>query len=139
MAPATLSHYTLDTGHLRASPRSEVGPGIVEALAPLLVPGEHDVPGFGSCRVRVSIDDGTLRADIGGQAGPLVTLWTVTDAAGLERARAEAGHPAVLDLALPACLVRLRATLGDDPSTWGWLGDFERCLAWAWIVHHMPA
>ena len=133
MLPVPLAHYTLDTGHLRASPRSEVGPGITELLAPLRTPGLHDVPGFAACRVRTAIIDTTLRADIGGAGGELATIWVCTGAAGLERATYDAGHPAVLDLALPACLVRLRAGIAADPSAAHWLGDFERCLAWAWI------
>ena len=99
----------------------------------MLTPGAHDLPGFGACRVLTSIAGGTLRADIGGAGGPLATMWVCTDAAGLTLAATEAGHPAQLDLALPACVVRLHATIAADPSTWSWLGDFERCLAWAWI------
>ena len=138
----TLSHYTLTTGHLRASPRSEVGAGIVEILAPLLVDGAHEMPGPWGYTVRVRTTGATLRADVLRAEAQtplfrlapelLVSFWVCLDADGLKLAIREAAHPCAVDVALPACLVQIHPGLTNDQAM-HWLGDFERCLAWAWI------
>jgi len=38
-----MNHYTLNIGHNRISPRSEIGEGVLPRMAPLLAVGEHDL------------------------------------------------------------------------------------------------
>lgn len=39
-----MTHYTLNTGHSRESPRSEVRDNVIELCRGLLAPGEHPMP-----------------------------------------------------------------------------------------------
>lgn len=135
----TLCHYTITTGHVRRSPRSEVGDDVISVLVPLLAPGEHAIPRTPGYRVRVTIDRGVYaatvlsdrRADAAG--APLVTIMVATDPEGLDAIRRTTGAHWAAAIELPACIVEAHATLGLDRDAIGWLGDFERCLAWAWV------
>ena len=80
-----LEHLTLNTGHTRPSPRSEVGHGIVDALRPLATNGQHEIPQTGGCTVRVTRVPGAALftvyapARISPDPHPLVTCgvaWT---------------------------------------------------------------
>lgn len=128
-------HVTLDTGHARQSYRSEIDDAIAtlvrqhidEALA------GHPVeirPGYD---LKVSTAGGALLATvISNRVGPLVTiaiarvsrhsrkLWDLMD-----------GQDSPPET--PWCAVRLHPGLDDDLAAASWLGDFERCIAWAWI------
>lgn len=128
-----LCHYTITTGHARQSPRSEVSDGILDFLAPLLATGEHEMPRFSEYRVRVTIEGSTLEATVSRGDTPLVTTFVVVDQAGLDRVLRATGCIPAVALTLPAALVETHPTLQLDRDAIGWLGDFERCLAWAWI------
>jgi len=131
----SLHHITLDTGHVRQSPRSEVSDAAVtlvrqqieEALAGM---SPEIQPGY---VLRVSAADGGMVATVATSAlGPLCTLTVASDAR-LSRAlwdmlEADAPPPEP-----PWCAVRLYPALEADLDAALWLGDFSRVAAWAWL------
>jgi hypothetical protein len=129
---SSLNHYTITTGNNRVSPRSEVGPEAIAMCAPLLRTGEHEIPGPPGYRVRVTVDGTALAATVSRDGAPLVTAYVCPDASALAAAlRATGAIPAVA-LTPPALLVDVHPTASGDPAL-EWLGDFERCLAWAFL------
>lgn len=82
----TLSHYTITTGDLRASPRSEVGEDAIAALRPLLRTGTHDLPHPAGYRLRVTVDGDALAATVLAPDGaPLVTSYVAPTREALAR------------------------------------------------------
>ena len=143
-----LCHYTISTGDIRRSPRAEVGDDVIAALASTLATGWHQVPGFPSHRVRVTIDGAVLLATVHVARRfehplswpddiPLVTFGVAVDQAGLAALRELLHVQPGADVWAPACLVRIEpfVVLGA-PRSLEWIGDYERCVAWAWIEHH---
>lgn len=147
-----VEHVTLATGHTRRSPRSEVADGVVQAMAFGLrraVTGDRiDVPYVDDppCTMTATGEGRCLIATVWGpeyegQPVPLVTIGVAT--------HARCGGPAwrlLHDHALlpsqtdrdrqppvPWCAARLEPGVALHPSVAGWIGDYERCLAWAWI------
>lgn len=156
-----IAHVTLSTGHLRRSPRSEVDDDTIAILVPWLasaraagsiptpLPGEA----FAGFTAKVLVEQGSLVCTVYGPAGrfphlagmpeaqdgvPLVTFGVA------QRSR----HSKALWAALvavsdvpprcampdsPWCGVVLHPTLPAFQDAAEWLGDFERCVAWAWI------
>lgn len=127
-----LCHYTIQTGDIRRSPRSEVGDDVIEALRPLLVSGAHPVPRVDGFSVRVSTERRTLMATVSQGDAPLVTFAVAADRAGLAHVSELMRVPAGADVWLPACLVEVHPTIVLAQGV-GWLGDYERCVAWAWV------
>jgi len=37
---------------------------------------------------------------------------------------------------VPWCAVSVHTPVGAFPEALDWLGDFERCIAWAWITRN---
>lgn len=132
---STLSHYTITTGHIRPSPRSEVGPGITDALRPLLRAGEHPMPGPPGYRLRVTIEGTAFAATVlrASDGAPLATTIVCLTEDDLAKALAATGAKPTAAIELPAAIVDLYPTTGLDRDALGWLSDFERCLAWAWV------
>lgn len=131
---ATLSHYTITTGHLRESPRSEVSDEVIAALAPLLVTGEHAMPHPPGYSVRVTLEQGVLAATVSNRDGmPLVTMFVCVHDVGLLQVCGLTGAKPAYTLALPALLVETHPALAQDHDAIGWLPDFERCLAWTFV------
>lgn len=136
--PRFLRHLTIDTGHVRDSYRAEVGDEVVAVLRPLLdradagervpIPGTDPPTHMRAQRTR----DRGLRVWLEAGDDPLVdiaiapsslsgaVLWSVLE---------QSGPPP----SAPWCAVALRGGLMSHPQAMGWLGDLERCLAWAWI------
>ncbi len=135
MTTRTLCHYTITSGHSRQSPRSEVRDDVIAELAPLLCPGNHPMPApAGGYRLRVTIDGSTMAATVTTGSGiPLATTIVCVDQAGLDAALRATGMIPATEISLPCALVEIHPTLALDPDASGWLGDFERCIAWAWI------
>lgn len=127
MNATALLYRVLDTGHERLSPLSEVEPGILEQVRPLVQEGiKNGQPLHAGADYWIAAceDGGRLVALIwhGVALGdPLVSL-TVTRATGD---------------ALPLLEVRLVAVADPrarvSPEVVGALGDLERCLAWSWL------
>lgn len=134
----TLTHCTLQTGHRRASPRGEVAKSVLSVLAPLvrrMRRGETvGLPAPPGHRMRiVRQGDSTAVIHLLDDRGPiLVTAVAAVDgpeATELWRwSQAPGEAPAA-----PWCLDRLTHTVRER-ETYGWTGDFSRCVAWAWIM-----
>jgi hypothetical protein len=145
-----LWHVTLNTGHGRRSPRSEVSAAAIEAvgrnLDEALAAGTF-VPLTGPPGYLLKADavGASLTASVAADSEhgpmPLVTfgvalrarnagrLWRLLhDVKGYDFAT----DPEVVAKP-PWCAVRLYDTIGLDMAAMAWLGDFERCAAWAWI------
>lgn len=135
MSGRYLWHVTLNTGESHRSYRNEVRDAIMtllrqqidEALAGLDVAIK---PGY---RLKADTVGGALVGTVmRDRDDPLCTIAVARNArqgAAIWRLLQEAGSPP----RSPWCAVRLYAGLAYDPDALIWLGDFERCLAWAWL------
>lgn len=139
-----LTHLTLNTGHVRRSWLSEVDPAAIDHTRDLLtdaianggvqmpVPGYWlDAEPFGSRRAMMATvrNDGAPLMVMGVAARAAGALWerlTQTQQAARTSQRVHEQPPA------PWCAALLLPALAGDPAT-KWLGDFERCAAWAWM------
>ena len=129
---ADLCHYTINTGHVRQSPRSEVTIDLA-LLAPLLRTGEHVMPHLADYGLRVTVDGDVLAATVHRGPAPLATVFVCSTQQGLDAVLRLTGCIPSVPLTLPAALVETHPTLTLDPDAVSWLGDFERCLAWAFL------
>lgn len=139
-------HYTLNTGHIRSSPRSEVRDDAVQSMLHLLLPGRHEmpVPGF---NLLAHINGTALLVQVFSDELPAVTFGVAPDAAAaayawphLEKAYLDLGDlPGFRtnDLELPrkpAHTPWVAAMLiFVSPEEALWIADMERCMAWAWV------
>ena len=146
-------HYTLNTGHAVASPRSGVCREAIEALQPL---AEHGgpIPGCAPFRVTVAHGTGSAVFTVWRGAEPVVTCglaWTTEGEAeawpAIEKLyldlsdhdpellapAKEAEQPASLPW---LAVVVLPFILNQSRDDVGWLGDFERCMAWTILAEH---
>lgn len=146
-----MRHVTLTTGHERESPRSEVAPGVLRLVGRLLeraltgevVPLPERVQP--ACTLTATARGYALLATVHAGGDALVWIGVARvddeDARGVWRELHEApGLPlpgiTAPDASPPApwCAVRLEAGVARHPAAAEWLGDFERCLAWAWLT-----
>lgn len=147
-----INHMTLTTGHSSRSQRADVTDATLAVITPWLQQavnsgGQHALPGLPDYAAAVFVQDGGLvvtvyapQPDLGPRL-PLVTfgvaqrsrhgeaLWALLVANF--GAHAKARRPGE-----PWCAVALHPTLMLDPATTEWLGDFERCVAWAWVTRN---
>lgn len=151
-----LSHITLDTGHVRQSPRHEAGAEAVAILqASLAMALEQPrsrvpVPSAPGFSYGATAEGGTLMVTIWGtvqrQPAPVVTFGVApigSDAAGLWQVLhgARGGledTPFATDVGRPPATPWLAARIEIgaglmQPADLLWMADFERCVAWAWI------
>ena len=156
MTPTYLHHVTLTTGHSRRSYRAECDAWLLAQLAPIVAECERDgvaeLPSpTGLMRLtRIADSDRPSRHvaiwSISEPQGPaLVTLaQAMEDRAGAGVWRAlHQGHAEPVPLATRpdqrpgapwlAVILHLPAMLPEPHPAIGWLGDAERCIAWAWI------
>lgn len=161
---ATLTHLTLNTGHTRESPRAEVGADILALLAPLVAEGGGPLPppftGYRLTIVRGEDEAAGSAIFTFSGAGdlPLATglvCWreaASSDAWG-KMADLLAGAGALAGATIPATPRRPSSVpwlavmlwpafmAAPDAATWSavsWLGDAERCVAWALIEEGRP-
>ena len=155
-----INHLTLTTGHCRRSPRSEVTdetlalmrPWLSAAIAttePISLPVD-ELSHFSAVAIHEVGLVVTLYGPIGphipgkphkGDKAPIVTFGVA------ERSRESAvlfaklekhfGRCAVSRPEVPWCAVALHDNLAAFTEALDWIGDFERCVAWAWITHQI--
>lgn len=154
----TLSHLTLNTADLRESPRAEVGPAAIAALARWARPVDrlaHPLPGgLPLCaRAARAEADGWAQLDVWtgphlpAQVAQAVLVWTsaaadriwpriVAQSRALGIAAGLLRRPAQLPW-LAVALTPAAAAL--PPDTLMALGDLERCWAWAVLETVSPS
>lgn len=152
-----IRHITLATGHT-----SSIEPGDVSGetlarvgpwLAALVESGQAaplPVAGLADYSALASVHDGALAMTISGppmQSGPmdgkcppLVTMGVAIrsrQAAGLWRLMTgpvmPQAAPGIACPAAPYCAVAIWPTITLAQEAAQWLGDLERCIAWAWV------
>lgn len=145
-----IAHVTLTTGHTRLSSRSEVSDEAIDAcrclLAACVLDGGAAIPHVGPYVLRVSgADTRCLTATVHrltndvlmAYGPPLVTIGVAKHSRCGAALWARLGGAGDQPLT-PWCAVRLEPALAaegvGDGAPVHWLGDFERCLAWAWIA-----
>ncbi len=145
-----MTHLTLNTGHSVEQPDS--GPsGVVESMRSLLRGGSLGLvaPNLAQFRVEVFRDAGGAVFTVFRGSDPIVMcgvaseresadeIWmsleqvylTLSDSYPAEMA---ARHSPEQPSSLPWLAVMLFPTIALQPAgTMDWLGDFERCMAWA--------
>lgn len=155
-----LNHITLTTGHARWSPASEVSSDFLEELIPVIAEceakgsAELDTPSGAMRLYRLSTATGRSES-------PDIALWTIKDgrnfplvtiALSLNESSGrqvwedlhrfnEPGNPKQTRgdkppqgpwlAVIPHMALLLQPAGTTHPSAW--LGDAERCIAWAWI------
>lgn len=152
-APPSLAHLTLATGHLRASPRHEVRDdtiAVCAALFPVLldpttmaptasIPGVPNPYYLAASRVggngllclvlRDTPSESIATFGVAPDESSAPALWDELHACAHD-------VPVTTGLALPPapwCAVALHRGVVHHHRALEWLGDFERCVAWAWI------
>lgn len=140
-------HVTLNTGHSRVSPRSEVSDDVIAALRPVVRAGGGMLPGPPGYRLVLTREGRNAaytihRVDDGGAVAPLVTC-IVSQTPGVWGAvwpRVTKGvrtRRPLVEPALPWLAVDIHPTVALDNASMEWLGDLERCVAWT-IIEDQP-
>lgn len=152
----SLAHLTLNNGHARQSPRSEVGEDTLALLTPLVAAGGGVLPApfdtYHLTVVREPEQPGRATFTVAAlpEGNPLVTCFCCWQPQGEARFWAFVG--AFIDgqrrdflagflpggmprrpQAVPWLAVLIWPGLALHPDAVGWLGDLERCVAWALI------
>lgn len=145
MPPRYIEHLTIDTGDQRRSYRTEVADEVVTLLRPLLdrvAAGERvDVPGDVSprCTMHGAVGRNSAMIVTVSAVGPPVAPLVSIGLAPSSRAADEVWHAMTQRVrddrtpSAPWCAVRIYPTIALHQGAASWLGDLERCIAWAWI------
>lgn len=158
---AYINHLTLSTGHLARTSRADVHDDGLATVAPWLQAALDSgdavplpMPALCHHSAKCLVQDGALVVTVYGPAGPhkpgqrhagatmpLITLGVAQrsrQGAALWQMLVQAfGNPlGVTRPAEPWIAVTLHPTLSRYPNAAMWLGDFERCVAWAWITRN---
>jgi hypothetical protein len=141
-----IHHVTLNSGHDRLSYRHEVADDIMpimqDLLARMLAGGRVPLPVMDGYSLSGAAEGRCLTATVWSDGEvPLVTIGVAGEpecGAELWRGLHEStDQPLTTDPAaqspVPWCAARLEAPAILHPGALTWLGDFERCLAWAWL------
>jgi hypothetical protein len=135
-------HITLDTGDIASTPRSAVSDNALVTLGAHLkraIAAKRDIIPTTACTLMASHAGPLLLCtilDIGGR--PVLTFGVAPRARGADtlwtmltqnrQFDAEPGDPP------PAPWVAVRMDAGASSANLAdWMGDYERCIAWAWI------
>ena len=142
-----LVHITLNTGNARRSSRTEVSPPAVEAAAKTigaaLASGDQEPVGVPDYTATATSKGKALLVTAWQGPAPLVTVGvalTSLSGAGLWRAM----HKSIDGLATradsppapPWIAARIEPSVMHAVEALDWLGDWERCIGWAWVDHH---
>lgn len=153
-AETYIAHVSLTTGRVRRSPRSEVGAEVLAlldgVLGEALAGGELALPAHvqPASTLTATQEGRCLIATVWAppedeQRVPLATMGVATHsrcgARLWESLHAHAADwPPIATRAdqqpgPPWCAARLEFGIGLHPHAVRWLGDLERCIAWAWM------
>jgi hypothetical protein len=158
-----INHLTVNTGHLLRTERADVRDDVLAVMAPWLAqaiasdePVALPLPDMAQYSARALVQDGALVVTVYVPAGPyrqghayaarklpLVTLAVAQRSrqgrplwGQLHQAFGSFMQPGLEPPAAPWLAVVLLPSLVGYPATAAWLGDFERCVAWAWITRN---
>ena len=145
-----INHITMTTGHVARSYRADVTDATLAALAPWLQAAigsgqQHPLPGLPQYAAAAFVQDGGLVVTVYGSQPATGTRQPLATFGVAQRSRhGEAlwallvanfgAHAKARRPGEPWCAVALHPTLVLDPAATEWLGDFERCVAWAWLT-----
>jgi hypothetical protein len=137
MGSSNLNHYTVDTGDLRISPRSEVDERTLEMLTPIARAGLGIIAGL-------SIVLETHRVDKDAEVW-VFTLGFKPDAPAVRCWLSRTPNPDLWQFGMPeppapwlaVALLDEAATLTNEQVSA--LGDSERCVAWALLETAVPS
>lgn len=155
-----INHITLSTGHCRRSPRAEVDDATLAILVPWLNTARQSgnieplpVAPLSHYGARVIKDVG-LVVTIYGPRGPHTPghphtgEWLPLVTLGIAQRSREAGDlwaslmahlggkPGIKAPATPWVAVSIHDTITAYPESLQWIGDLERCIAWAWVTRN---
>lgn len=139
-----IRHLTINTNHVRDTPSDDVPADIRAILHPLIdraLTGERvPVPGFPGYTFSGGEAGRCIALTVWADAVPLVTFGIAPrsrcDATLWQRLGQTAAAEGVTMPAVPQApwvAVLLHAGAALYPDALDWLGDFERCCAWAWV------
>lgn len=152
-----LNHITLTTGHTRRSDRAEVSGETLARVGPWLaalvesgLPAQLPVSGLADYTCQASVIDGGLIVTISGpppttgpmagEAPPMISLgvakrsrhgtalWPLMTGPVMPPAKSGIQRPGE-----PWAAVAIWPTIALHPESTEWMGDLERCIAWAWL------
>ena len=128
-------HETIQTEHTRRSFLSEVAPDVLAKVRSMLEANQFVLPGGAECRVVWRVQH-CLEVEVYTTLGNRLVRIGIAIVAGCGDALWERLGGAVgAQPSEPWCAASLDARgLETDPEAYLWLGDFERCLAWAWLM-----
>jgi len=149
-------HLTINTGHSRVSQRAEVADDVIEMLRPLVRAGGGRLPGPPGYSLKITRAgrDAAFTINLvgeGNEEAPLVTCVLAVDdppaawhaigtllsdrsiAALALNHRYHGAMPLSMPASLPWLAVMIHPTVAVEAAALPWLGDLERCLAWAII------
>lgn len=157
-----LNHITLSTGHTTRIQQGDVSGETLARVGPWLAvlvesgqPAPLPVSSLADYSAHAAVLDGALIVTISGpppldgpmagKAPPLVSigvanrsrhgtvLWPLMTGPVMPKAKPGLQRPGE-----PWCAVAIWPTLALYPAATQWLGDLERCIAWAWIDKGKP-
>ncbi len=136
-----MQHITLTTEDCRWSPRYEVDDAVLPVLVDHLALARRQhapIPGQPDWTAHATDERNVLMITICRGEIPMVTCAVVPADGHVQRVAGRmtraGGAPREMPQPGPWCLVRLYDTIAllsrDEVE---WLGDYERCVAWAWL------
>ena len=128
-------HETIQTQHTRRSFLSEIAPDVLEQFRIWLKADAFSLPGGYECVILYRVRH-CIEAEVYAPNGIRLIRIGVAD-------HPRCGQPMWVRLGgapdarpqEPWCVASIdQAGAKTDPEAYQWLGDFERCLAWAWLT-----
>jgi hypothetical protein len=141
----TLAHLTLNTGHLRMSPRSEVAEHAIRALDPIVLDTNPAGTVISGVRIRMQRRKNGASFTLGTEHHAMIVgalVWheitaehTWKSCLELYRGQHQAEPAAEMPSHIPWLAVQLPGAPElmaciATPEMWAQLGDLERCIAW---------
>lgn len=144
-----INHLTLSTGHLSRIERGDVSGETLARVRPWLAAvtasgGTHTLPvsALSDYTASAVVVNGALIVSVFAPNGaPLVSIGVAKRSRhgaplweALTGPQMPPAAPGISQPSEPWCAALLWPTLAANLSAARWLGDFERCVAWAWCT-----